>query len=192
MNTIDDNTADDIDLSELDLDTLWIDTTETCLDDYAAFYKKDSTFITVVRVYINSDDTVVRVSRTKETLDTPNTLSFQQICAIAGDDYVWKKYLYTITVDHEAEIDNEDTSFIDLTNMVQDVKIEPTIAHFHEINTIFLLIREPPKHHEPVEDNIHSVLEIELGPAKGQTRKKRKHYHKPFTGGTKTRRIHHQ
>ena len=41
MNTIDD--TDDIDLSSLDLDTLWLDTTETCLDEYASFYKKDTT-----------------------------------------------------------------------------------------------------------------------------------------------------
>lgn len=193
MNTIDD--IDDIDLSNLDLDTLWIDSTETCLDEYASFYKKDATTITVVRVYINQDNIVVRVSSNEEILDVPNILSFRQICAFTGDDYVWKKYLYTITVDDDSitDMDTDDTSFIELTNMVQDVKIEPTIAHFHEINTIFLLIKEvPTQQSTPVEsNNMQSILELELGPAKGLTRKKRKHY-KSYIGGTKTRRVYHE
>lgn len=191
MNTIDD--TDDIDLSSLDLDTLWIDSTETCLDEYASFYKKDATTITVARVYINPDNIVVRVSSNEETLDAPNTLSFQQMCSLAGDDYVWKKYLYTIIVDDDSieVMDNDNISFIELTDMVQDIKIEPTIAHFHEINTIFLLIKEQPKQHSvPVEsNNMHSALEIELGSAKSLTRKKRKHY-KSTVGGTKTRRVY--
>lgn len=191
MNTIDD--TDDIDLSSLDLDTLWLDTTETCLDEYASFYKKDTTTITVSRVYINPDNIVVRVSNNEETLDVPNTLSFQQMCAFAGDDYVWKKYLYTITVDDDsiADMDNDNASFIELTDMIQDIKIEPTIVHFHEINTIFLLIKERPKQQPvPVEsNNMQSVLEIQLGSAKGLTRKKRKYY-KSSVGGTKTRRVY--
>jgi len=180
---------------ELDLDTAWMDTTETRLDKYTSFYKKDITSITVVRVYINQDNTIIRTSSSDETLDAPNTLSFRHICALAGDDYVWKKYLYTILLDEDTitDIDTDDTSFTDLTRMIQDVIIEPTIELFHEVNTIFLLIKDPPVQSEPVEiDTMPSIIEIELGTAKPLSRKKRiKHHHTKSTGGAKTRRTHH-
>ena len=163
------------------------------LAHHYSYDKKDTTTITVARVYINPDNIVVRVSSNEEILDVPNTLSFQQMCAFAGDNYVWKKYLYTITVDDDsiADMDNDNASFIELTDMIQDIKIEPTIVHFHEINTIFLLIKERPKQQPvPVEsNNMQSVLEIQLGSAKGLTRKKRKYY-KSSVGGTKTRRVY--
>jgi len=192
MTTITD--TDDIDLSELDLDTALIDTTEACLDKYASFYKKDATTITVVRVYIDQANIVARVSSNEETLDAPNTVSFRHLCAIAGDDYVWKKYLYTITLDEDSitDVDNEDTSFRDLTDMVQDTNIEPTIALFHEVNTIFLLIKDPPPNQSETDEckTMQSAIEIELGTARPLSRKKRKHYTNS-SGGAKTRRTYH-
>lgn len=185
--------TDDDNLLELDLDTAWMDNTESRLDKYTSFYTKDINIITVVRVYINQDNTIIRTSSSEETLDAPNTLSFRHICALAGDDYVWKKYLYTILLDEDTitDVDPDNTSLTDLTRMIQDVFIEPTIELFHEVNTIFLLIKDPPVQSEPLESNtIPPVIEIELGTAKPLSRKKRKH-HTKSTGGAKTRRTHH-
>jgi hypothetical protein len=185
--------TDDIDLSDLDLDleldldldTAWLDSTETCLADYSPFYKKDVTCLTVVRAYINLDGEVVRVSSNEDALDAPNTLTVRHMCAIAGTDRVWKKYLYTVTADEDAveDLGDDDSLFCDLTNAVQDVVIERTIEHFHDVNTLFLLIKEAPI--EPPT----SVLERELGSATPLSRKNRRHKNVSF-GGARTRRLH--
>jgi hypothetical protein len=194
--------TDDIDLSDLDLDldldTTWMDSTETCLADYTPFYKKDVTRLTVVRAYINLGGTVVRVSSTEEELDAPNTLTVRHMCALAGADRVWKKYLYTVTVDEDAveeleeleELGDDDNFFRELTDAVQDVIIERTIEHFHDVNTLFMLFKDVPM--DPAPANLGSaaaVLEIELGSANPLSRKNRRH--KPVSvGGAKTRRLH--
>jgi hypothetical protein len=196
--------TDDIDLSDLDLDleldldldTAWLDSTETCLADYSPFYKKDVTCLTVVRAYINLDGEVVRVSSNEDALDAPNTLTVRHMCAIAGTDRVWKKYLYTVTVDEDAvedlgdlgdlgELETGDNFFREVTDAIQDVVIERTIAHFHDVNTLLLLIKEVPMEQGSAE----SVLEIELGSAKPLSRKNRHHKTVSF-GGAKTRRLH--
>ena len=195
--------TDDIDLLDLDLDldldTAWMDSTETCLADYTPFYKKDVTHLTVVRAYINLDDEVVRVSSNEEQLDTPNTLTVRHMCALAGAERVWKKYLYTVTVDEDAvedlaelddDADDADNSFSDLTNAVQDVIIDRTIEHFHDVNTLLLLIKEVPV--EPPRAQLGSaasILEIELGSATPLSRKNRRHKTVSL-GGTRTRRLH--
>ena len=180
----------DMDL-DMDLDTTWIESAETCLTDYTPFYKKDVTYITVVRTYINSDGEVVRVSNHKETLDTPNILTVRHLCALAGTDRVWKTYMYNLSLDEDEveffdDTDHDNRFFHDITDTIQDVKVQPTIAHFHDINTLFLLFKDPDP--ENTADTA-SILDIELGNAKPLTRKKR-HRKSVSFGGTKTRRIH--
>lgn len=177
---------------DMELDTTWIETAETSLTDYSPFYKKDVTYITVVRTYINSNDDVIRVSNHKENLDMPNTLTVRHLCALARNERVWKTYMYILSVDEDDveildDIEHNTRFFHDITNTIRDVNIERTIAQFHDINTLFLLIKES----EPEIDNTpdKSVLEIELGSAKPHTRKK-KHRKTVSFGGTKTRRIH--
>ena len=162
--------TDDIDLSDLDLDldldTTWMDSTETCLADYTPFYKKDVTHLTVVRAYINLGGSVVRVSSTEEELDAPNTLTVRHMCALAGADRVWKKYLYTVTVDEDAideleeleELGDDDNFFRELTDAVQDVTIERTIEHFHDVNTLFMLFKDEPM--DPAPANLGSAAAV--------------------------------
>ena len=190
--------TDDIDLSELDLDTTWIDSAETCLADYTPFYKKDVTHLAVVRAYISLEGAVVRVSSNKEILDAPNTLTVRHMCALAGTDHVWKKYLYIVTVDEDAvedledieELGGDDNAFRDLTDAIQDVVIERTIEHFHDVNALFLLIKDAPI--EPAHAELGSaaeILDIELGSANPLSRKNRRHKTVSF-GAAKTRRMH--
>ena len=203
--------TDDIDLSDLDLDldldmdldTTWMDTAENCLVDYTPFYKKDVTRLTIVRAYINLSGEVIRVSSTEDALDAPNTLTVRHLCALAGADRVWKKYLYIVTVDEDAvedlgeldELEDDDNFFRDVTNAIQDVVIDRTIAHFHDVNTLLLLIKEVPmeqrsaKQESAKQESAASVLEIELGSAKPLSRKNRHHKTVSF-GGAKTRRLH--
>lgn len=191
MDDIDD--IDDINLS--DLDTLWLNSTETCLADYTPFYKKDLTRLTVARVYINVDGVVIRVSDNEEVLDSPNILTVRHMCALIGTDNVWKKYLYTVDIDEDTVEDMDDITcgdnfFRNLTDISQDVVIGRTIEHFHDVNTLFLLIKE--LHTEPDHSNDQndiSCLEIKLGNAKPLSRKNRKRPLK-ISDGTKTRRMH--
>jgi len=138
----------DMDL-DLDLDATWLDAAETCIAEYASFYKKDVTRLTIVRAYIANPGVVVRVSRDEVTLDAPNTLTMRHLCALAAGERVWKKYLCTLTIDEDAVedfadlIDGEpDGFFRDVTDAVQDIAIERTIEHFHDINTLFMLFKE--------------------------------------------------
>jgi len=192
MTEIDDIDLSDLDL-DLDLDTTWMDTAESCLVDYTPFYKKDVTRLTIVRAYINLSGEVVRVSSNEDALDAPNTLTVRHMCALAGADRVWKKYLYTVTVDEDAvedlgdlgELETSDNFFREVTDAIQDVVIERTIAHFHDVNTLLLLIKDVPME----QGSAASVLEIELGSAKPLSRKNRHHKTVSF-GGAKTRRLH--
>jgi hypothetical protein len=190
-------TETDIELSDsdldLDLDTTWMDSTETYLADYTPFYKKDVTRLTIVRAYINLDGEVARVSSNDETLDAPNTLTVRHMCAIAGADRVWKKYLYTVTVEEDAvedmaELDYDDDEGIrDLSDAIQDITIERTIEHFQDVNTLLLLIKETPI--DAGMGSAASVLEIELGNANPLSRKNRRHKPNSF-GAARTRRLH--
>jgi hypothetical protein len=190
--------SDDIDILELELDTTWMDSAETCLDDYTPFYKKDVTHLTVVRAYISLEGAVVRVSSNKEVLDAPNTLTVRHMCALAGADRVWKKYLYVVTTDEDAvedledieDLGDDDNVFREVTDAIQDLAIERTIEHFHDVNALFLLIKDAPMDPTPEElGSAAEVLEIELGSANPLSRKKRRHTHVSF-GGAKTRRMH--
>jgi len=174
---------------DLDLDTAWLDSTETCLADYSPFYKKDVTRLTVVRAYINLTGEVVRVSSNEDALDAPNTLTVRHMCAIAGTDRVWKKYLYTVTADEDAveDLGDDDSLFCDLTDAVQDVVIERTIEHFQDVNTLLLLIKETPI--DAGMGSAASVLEIELGNANPLSRKNRRHKPNSFRTA-RTRRLH--
>lgn len=184
----------DLDL-DLDLDMSWLDSTEAHLDDYTPFYRKDVTRLTIVRIYISIEGDVNRASSSIEALDAPNTLTVRHMCAIIGTDRVWKKYLYIVNVD-EAAVDDmggDDNVFHDLTNAVQDVVLERTIEHFHDVNTLFLLIKDTPPEPAPVEiGDASSILEIELGSATPRSRKNRRHKTVSFgtpNTNTKTRRI---
>jgi len=194
----------DLDLeleSELDLDLSWLESTEAHLDDYTPFYKKDVTRLTIARIYINVEGAVNRVSSSIETLDAPNTLTVRHMCAIIGTDRVWKKYMYIVNVDEDSvdDMGGDDNVFHDLTNAVQDVVIERTIEHFHDVNTLFILIKDTLPETAPAEiGDATSILEIELGSATPRSRKNRRHKTVSFglpntktktKTNTKTRRI---
>jgi len=170
-----------------------MDSTETYLADYTPFYKKDVTRLTIVRAYINLDGEVARVSSNDETLDAPNTLTVRHMCAIAGADRVWKKYLYTVTVEEDAiedmaELDYDDDEGVrDLSDAIQDITIERTIEHFQDVNTLLLLIKETPI--DAGMGSAASVLEIELGNANPLSRKNRRHKPNSFRTA-RTRRLH--
>jgi len=161
----------DLDL-DLDLDKSWLTDAETCLTDYASFYKTDTTRLVVVRVYIGRDGSIARVSRDDvTTLDKPNLLTVRHLCELTEQGVriaspltvrIWKKYLCTMTIDEDdvdkfvGDVNDTDDTvpgfFRDITGTVQDITIERTIEHFHDVNTLYMLFKEKEKvvHNTPI------------------------------------------
>lgn len=154
---IDDLNIDDTSNDCIDLDNKWLDEVEKNNIDYANFYKDDIYNIKVIFVYVDNNNTIYHVSSEHLELETKNTVSQKEIVTIVNDkkkinkkNYrIFNCYLYNIDIDPDdlhKLIANQynQSSFFRSINLAYDIKINPTIAQFHTINTLYLFMREKP------------------------------------------------
>ena len=157
---IDELDLDDTSNDCTDLDNKWLDDIEKDNIDYAKFYKDDIYDMKVVFVYVDSDNAIYHVSSEHIEMETKNTISQKEIITIVNDkkkvnkkNYrVFKCYLYNLDIDPDdlhkfiSNKYNEDSysPFFIPIDLAFDVKINPTIAQFHTLNTLYLFMKEKP------------------------------------------------
>ena len=143
-----------------DLDNKWLDDIEKDNIDYAKFYKDDIYDIKVMFVYVDSNNAIYHVSSEHLEMETKNTISQKEIISIVNDkkkvnrkNYrVFKCYLYNLDIDTDdlhkfianKYVEDSHSLFFRPVDLAFDVKINPTIAQFHTLNTLYLFMREKP------------------------------------------------
>jgi hypothetical protein len=157
---IDDLDFDDTSIDCADLDNKWLDDIEKDNIDYAKFYKDDIYDIKVMFVYVDSNNAIYHVSSEHLELETKNTILQKEIVSIVNDkkkmnkkNYrVFKCYLYNLDIDPDdlhkfianKYVEDNHSLFFRPVDLAFDVKINPTIAQFHTLNTLYLFMREKP------------------------------------------------
>lgn len=155
---VDELDFDDTNNDCIDLDNKWLDDIEKDNIDYARFYKDDIYDIKVIFVYVDSNNAIYHVSSEYLELETKNIVLQKEIINIVNDkkkvnkkNYrVFKCYLYNIDIEPDdlhkfiANKHNDDrqSSFFRTIDLAFDIKVNPTIAQFHTLNTLYLFMRE--------------------------------------------------
>jgi len=140
------------------LDTSWIDDYEDIEKKYEMFYKENIASINTILIYVNSKLEIEKISQRDLDLKTYNVISKEEILElISANSHVGTiKYkllsllTYNINLTHndlkkflESDTEGADKSeFLHSLTTLQDIKLNPSIQLFQDINSLVVVYYE--------------------------------------------------
>ena len=147
-----------IDIMEEQMDTSWIKKFEDMEKDYDLFYKDNVCNISAYFLYVNQNNILEKISQENLLLDDENTLSKETIISLikkyqCDKDIEYKllsllKYNITLEPDDIGNFLDEtitEYQFIQSVTTVQNIKYNPTISIFQDLNSLYFIFYDFPK-----------------------------------------------
>ena len=146
---------------DLDLDTEWIQSYESDDKKYKHFYKEEVTSINIFCIYIDTNNTIIKIKRDKHYL-VKNTINKEQLFYIlqknSHDNYTKFKLStilkYNITLDpenilkfinskhnstQEYPLSQSPSEYLYPIKSIDDITYQDTINIFQELNSLFII-----------------------------------------------------
>ena len=160
-------------LSEIDTD--WIKQYDEESEKYDMFYEEPIKNINVYSTYINKNKEIEEIKKSTLYLNNLNLIEKEEIFKIVSERD--KKYKLSSIFTYNMDINNDNVrdyffntdkyNFIkSYTTINEDIVLKPTIAFFHEMNSLYLCFNEITK-----DEKKRNTKKVLLSLTKPKTRK---------------------
>ena len=160
-------------LSEIDTD--WIKQYDIESEKYDMFYEEPIKNITVYSTYINKNKEIEEIKKSTLYLNILNTIEKEEIIKIVSERD--KKYKLSSLFTYNLDVTNDNVKdyffntykydFIKTYSTInENIVLKPTIAFFHEMNSLYLFFNEITK-----DDKKRNTKKVLLSFTKPKTRK---------------------
>ena len=179
---------DDTDTEPVQLDMKWLSDIEQHNNDYGKFYKDDVFTMNVVFIHANCDKNIEHVSSMKVDLENKNIFTQHELANIIQTKNKVNKtkyrlisaYLYNIDIEPDDLLDfikkhtnPASEQFFNKLDLARDIIIHPTIAQFHKMNTLYLIMGERRERDTKAnEGRTRKIKRVTFHPDIKQTRKR--------------------
>lgn len=145
------------------LETDWINQAEKHVSEYSSFYKDDNFSVKCTKIFIDKDNHIQHVTSSEIELTDKNIISpsdisrdVEQVTKLGNKKYKLSKcFTFNIDIDPESlpkfiesPEENMGKGFLNEFICSTDTYINPTIAQFQSINTVYLIFGEIEKNYK--------------------------------------------
>jgi len=137
---------------KIQLDNQWIEEFEKTDKGYEIFYKEDVQYIRIHCIYIDSTDSIQKITEEKVFVNNSNTISRDEILGLLKKNSVTEKRKYNISSILKYNIDLEpveitdflkkDYNFLSVIKNIDTIPLNQTINMFQDLNTLFIIFYE--------------------------------------------------
>tara|TARA_Y100000816_G_scaffold274171_1_gene241182 strand:+ start:1204 stop:1884 length:681 start_codon:yes stop_codon:yes gene_type:complete len=145
------------------LETDWINQAEKHVSEYSSFYKDDNFSVKCTKIFVDKDNHIQHVTSSEIELSEKNIISpsdisrdVEQVTKLGNKKYKLSNcFTFNIDIDPESlpkfiesPEENMGKGFLNEFTCSTDIYINPTIAQFQSINTIYLMFVEIEKNYK--------------------------------------------
>jgi hypothetical protein len=140
-----------------ELDSSWVEEFENFDNEYKHYYTEDISFINIHSIYVDTNNTIIKVKEEKTLLRTPGIIDKEELLTIIKRNSVVSNIQYSLLsiLNFNVNIDpvnlinflknkNKDigSSFLHTNNNIDNIKFDKSIPIFHDINDIIIIFIE--------------------------------------------------
>lgn len=130
----------------------WIEEFEKTDKGYEIFYKEDVQYIRIHCIYVDSTDSIQKITEEKVFVNNINSISRDEILGILKKNCTTEKRKYNISSILKYNIDLEpqditdfmkkDYDFLSVIKHIDTIPLNQTINMFQDLNTLFIIFYE--------------------------------------------------